>query len=74
MVNTGRANRGILYILLIALRRVSGAILLALSLVLSTWALGVEFDQPYFGLLIVAVLLALMLSVGGVCSSQSFYC
>jgi putative colanic acid biosynthesis UDP-glucose lipid carrier transferase len=64
MVNTGRANRGILYILLIALRRVSGAILLALSLVLSTWALGVEFDQPYFGLLIVAVLLALMLFPG----------
>jgi putative colanic acid biosynthesis UDP-glucose lipid carrier transferase len=64
MVDSGRVKRGFPYILLIALRRVSGAVSLTLSLAFTTWFYGVEFDEPYYGLLIIAVVMALMLFPG----------
>lgn len=64
MVNTSHANQGFPYILLIALRRASAAIVVLLSLLLTTWVYSVEIDVPYSALLIIAALMALMLFSG----------
>jgi putative colanic acid biosynthesis UDP-glucose lipid carrier transferase len=65
MVNTSHANQEFTYMLLIALRRVSAAILATFSLAVTTWAYGVPLNEPYQALLIVAALLALILFPGG---------
>jgi len=64
MVTTNHANRGIPYSLLVALRRVSAAIVVALSLSVAMWIHGVESSELYHGLLIISVLIALMLISG----------
>jgi putative colanic acid biosynthesis UDP-glucose lipid carrier transferase len=61
MVNVKNARQGFPYFMLVALRRVSAAIVLAISLRITTWAYGVRFDEPYYALLIIAILVALML-------------
>ncbi len=65
MVNVKNARQGFPYFMLVALRRVSAAIVLAISLRATTWAYGVRFDEPYYALLIIAILVALMLFSGG---------
>ena len=64
MVSTNHAHQDLTYMLLIALRRVSAAILVALSLVTATWVYGVPFKEAYQALMIVAALLALILFQG----------
>ena len=65
MVNTKNANQGFPYFLLLALRRVSAAIVVVLSLRLTGWAYGVNFSELHDTLLIIAALLAVMLFSGG---------
>jgi putative colanic acid biosynthesis UDP-glucose lipid carrier transferase len=64
MVNTSHANQEFPYIFLVALRRVSAAIVVALSLIATTWAYGTPLSELYQALLIIATLLALMLLPG----------
>ena len=64
MVQTNQANQGFPYILLVALRRVSAAVVVVLTLRMTAWAYGAKFDEPYVALLIIAALVALMLFPG----------
>jgi len=61
MVNSNNARQGPYYFVLVALRRVSAAIVVVLSLRVSAWAYDARFDEPYFALSIISALLALML-------------
>jgi putative colanic acid biosynthesis UDP-glucose lipid carrier transferase len=64
MVNTSHANQEFPYILLIALRRVCAAIVVSVSLFITTWAYGTNFSELYQALLIISALLALMFFPG----------
>ena len=64
MVSTNQANQGFSYILLVALRRVSAAIVVLLSLRMATMSHGADFDDFYNALLIITGLMALMLFPG----------
>lgn len=64
MVTTNHANRGFPYILLVALRRVSAAVVAVLSLRVVMWAHGVGSNELYYALLIISGLMALMLLSG----------
>ena len=64
MVNTSTANQGFTYIVLVALRRASAAIVAVLTLLLTTWAYHVEIGMPYRALLIITALMTLMLFSG----------
>jgi putative colanic acid biosynthesis UDP-glucose lipid carrier transferase len=64
MVNTSHANQEFPYILLVALRRVCAALVVSISLFLTTWAYGTNFSELYQALLIISTLLALMLFPG----------
>jgi len=64
MTNTGHANQEFPYILLVALRRVSAAVVVFFSLRMTTWAHDVELDEPYQALIIITALMALMLFHG----------
>lgn len=70
MVNTGHANQGFPYILLVALRRVSAAVVVVLSLWASTLIYGVTLNERYTALVIIAALISLMLFPGKVRSSE----
>jgi putative colanic acid biosynthesis UDP-glucose lipid carrier transferase len=64
MVNTSHANQEFPYLLLVALRRVSAAIVVAFTLLVTTSVYGTQFSELYQALLIIATLLALMLIPG----------
>jgi putative colanic acid biosynthesis UDP-glucose lipid carrier transferase len=61
MVNANSARQGIPYFVLVALRRVSAAIVAALSLRITAWMYDAKFDEPYYALTIIAALMTLML-------------
>jgi len=61
---TNQANQGFPYILLVALRRVSAAVVVVLTLRMTAWAYDAKFDESYVALLIIASLVALMLFPG----------
>ena len=64
MVNTSHANQKLPYMVLVALRRVSAALVVVLSFFIVTWAFQTQFNELYQALLIIATLLALMLLPG----------
>lgn len=64
MVNTSHATQKFPYIVLVALRRVSAALVVVLSFFIVTWAFQTQFNDLYQALLIIATLLALMLFPG----------
>ena len=64
MVNTGHANQRFPYVFLVALRRVSAAIFVVLTLRFAAWTYSVEFDERYSALVIIAGLMTLMLFPG----------
>ena len=66
MVNTNHASQEFPYIVLVALRRVCAALVVSLSLVMTTWAYGTDLSELYQALLIISALLALMLLPGDI--------
>lgn len=70
MVNTGRANQEFPYVLLVVLRRVSAATVTIASLGVSMWAYSVPLSDPYYALIIIAALIALMLMPGGTSNTE----
>jgi len=64
MVNTGHANQDFPYILLVALRRVSAAVVTVALLRVIMWTFGVKMDESYLALTIIAALMVLMLFSG----------
>jgi putative colanic acid biosynthesis UDP-glucose lipid carrier transferase len=64
MVNANSARQGIPYFVLVALRRVSAAIVVALSLRITAWMYDAKFDEPYYALTIIAALMTLMIFSG----------
>ena len=64
MVNTNSARQGFPYFALVALRRVSAAIVVVLSLLITAWVYDARFSELHYALLIIAALLALMLFSG----------
>jgi putative colanic acid biosynthesis UDP-glucose lipid carrier transferase len=66
MVNTGHANQEFPYIFLVALRRVSAAVLVVLTLRFAAWNYNIDFDERYLALFIIAGLMGLMLFSGRV--------
>ncbi len=64
MVNANNARQGLSYFLLVALRRVSAAIVIALSLRIAAWMYDARFNEPYIALSIIAALVALILFSG----------
>jgi putative colanic acid biosynthesis UDP-glucose lipid carrier transferase len=65
MVDTSHANQEFPYIMLVALRRVAAAVMVAISFFIVTWAFGTKFNELHQALLIIATLLALILFPGG---------
>ena len=61
MVNTGHAHREFRYILLHALRRISGAIVAVVALRATMLAYGVQMRDPYLALIVIAALICLLL-------------
>ncbi|MGI9235087.1 MAG: undecaprenyl-phosphate glucose phosphotransferase [Woeseiaceae bacterium] len=70
MLNTARTNREFPYFLLVVLRRVSAAVITMVSLGASMWVYGVDLNEAYQALLIIAALIALMLMPGGTSKSD----
>ena len=64
MINTGHANQGLPYILLMLLRRVSAALVVVVSLLLSMWAYGISMKVAYQALIIISALLAMSVFSG----------
>ena len=64
MVSTGHAKQDLPYVILAALRRVLPALISALALRASALAYGVEWDERYLVVLIIASLLAIILLTG----------
>jgi len=64
MVNANTARQGLTYFILVALRRVSAAIVVMLSLRITAWAYDAKFNEPYVALSIIAALMALMFFSG----------
>ena len=64
MVNTSRANQEFLFMVLVALRRASAALVVVFSFFTVTWAFQTQFNELYQALLIIATLLALILFPG----------
>ena len=64
MVNTSHANQRFPYMVLVALRRASAAMVVVLSFFIVTLAFETQFNELYQALLIIATLLALMLLPG----------
>jgi putative colanic acid biosynthesis UDP-glucose lipid carrier transferase len=64
MVDVGRANQELPFILMVALRRVLGAIIVVVSLRLTTWTYGVNPDEAYAALFIISALIALIIFPG----------
>jgi putative colanic acid biosynthesis UDP-glucose lipid carrier transferase len=64
MINTGQANQGLPYVLLILVRRVSAALVVVVSLQLSMWAYGVPMKDVYLALIIISALLAMSVFSG----------
>lgn len=64
MVTTGRSNQHLTYAVLLFMRRVSAAIVAALSLRACMWAYGVELRDPYQALIIIIALVAVIVYPG----------
>ena len=64
MVTNSKANQEFSYAILVVLRRMFAAIVLAATLYGTTWVYGVPFDEPYQALTIIAVLVSLLLFSG----------
>jgi putative colanic acid biosynthesis UDP-glucose lipid carrier transferase len=60
MVNTGHYYQGLPFGLLVALRRVSAAVVAVLSLRISMYVFDVRLWEPYYALMIISALLALI--------------
>ena len=64
MVKTSHAQQAIPYLALVAIRRISGAAVIVLSLLLAMWAHDVPMSDSYQALIIISALMGLMFSPG----------
>jgi putative colanic acid biosynthesis UDP-glucose lipid carrier transferase len=64
MVKLNHTHKTIPYLALVAIRRISGAAVIVLTLLVATWVHGVPITDPYLALLIISALMGLIIFPG----------